>query len=177
MKMNIFSRAIAAVSVMGMMACGSSAEQQPTTATDSVQADAPPAAASLKDLQWLNGWWQKVTPDGIVFEIWSAAGETMAGKSGFIKGKDTMLAETMVLEMRGADIYYIPTVKDQNNGQPVPFRLTTAAADSFVFENPEHDFPSKIVYRKTSETALIATISGKIQGKDQAESFELAKTQ
>jgi len=87
-----------------------------------------------------------------------------------------MVSETILLEEREGKLLYIPTVKGQNNDQPVPFTLTTAAGDSFVFENPAHDFPGKITYRKTSETTLVAKISGKVNGKEESELFELTKT-
>lgn len=176
--MNILPGAILAASIIAMTSCGDKpAEQGDPVSADSVTTEAGPASASLSELQWLNGWWQKATPEGIVFEEWHMSGDAMAGRSGFIKGKDTMISETISLESKGGDIYYIPTVKGQNNDQPVPFRFTGAAADSFIFENPEHDFPSKIVYKKLSATSLVATISGKIQGKEQAESFDLSKVQ
>lgn len=175
--MNMIKRPAGILLLVLLASCGDneSAEQKTTTETAEVPAAVP--AASVKDMQWLTGWWQNVTPGGTVFEAWEMNGEALTGKGGFIKGSDTMISETIVLEQQGSDLVYLPTVKDQNDGRAVPFKLTMAAADSFVFENPQHDFPSKIVYKKISETALVARISGKIEGKEQAEAFELTKVQ
>lgn len=177
-KMNVISlrHMFAATSIMLLTSCGNAETEQPANAA---APEAPAAApmATTKDLEWLNGWWQKATPEGTVYERWTINGETLSGEGGFIKGKDTMVSETIVLQQQGTDLMYIPTVKGQNNDQPVPFKLTSATADSFVFENPEHDFPSKITYRKVSETTLVARISGKINGQEQAEAFELSKAQ
>jgi len=41
----------------------------------------------------------------------------------------------------------------------VPFRLVSMTGFEAVFENPEHDYPVRIVYRREGE-ALVATISG-----------------
>jgi hypothetical protein len=44
-------------------------------------------------------------------------------------------------------------------GTPVPFRLTSGGTNEAVFENPAHDYPARIVYRRQGEV-LTATISG-----------------
>jgi len=52
------------------------------------------------------------------------------------------------------------------------FKLVTAVhdnrdnADIFTFENPQHDFPQRIIYRRGTEGWLYATIEGKLQGQD-----------
>lgn len=175
MKMNKLTQLFGVVLMFAFGSCGNSATNEQPATTEAVAAPAAAPMATVADMQWLAGWWQHATPGGTVFEEWSVNGAAMAGRGGFIKGKDTMVSETIVLEQQGGDLLYVPTVKDQNGGQAVPFKLTYATADSFVFENPQHDFPSKITYRKVSETALTARISGKIEGKEQAEAFELTK--
>jgi hypothetical protein len=39
-------------------------------------------------------------------------------------------------------------------------------ATEYVFENPAHDFPQRIIYRRGSEGWLYATIEGKLKGED-----------
>jgi hypothetical protein len=168
--MNRIYIAMIVMSVAGLSSCDSS---NPGSEHSVPAAAAVVTPTSINDFKWLNGWWQSSTPEGVVFEQWTVAGDALTGKGGFIKGTDTMVAETILLETAGKDIMYIPTVRGQNNDQPVPFKLSYASADSFVFENPEHDFPSVISYRKLSGNALRARISGKINGEEQAESFEL----
>jgi hypothetical protein len=175
MKLNQLTNSLGIVAVLACAPCGNSETTEQPATNETVAAPVAAPLATVKDMQWLTGWWQHVTPGGIAFEEWTLNGEAMAGRGGFIKGKDTMVSETVTLEQQGSDLMYIPTVKDQNSGQPVPFKLTVATADSFVFENPQHDFPSKITYRKVSDTVLVARISGTIEGKEQAEAFELAK--
>jgi len=147
--------------------CGS--EQEPSKEENVTAAH----ALSVSDMHWLTGTWQHVTPGGIVFEQWERYGNTMKGRGGFIAGTDTAVSENIVLEMQGSDLMYIPTVKEQNGGMPVPFRLTVAVGDSFVFENPAHDFPTRITYRRLSDTSLEASISGTVNGVETRESFGL----
>ena len=51
--------------------------------------------------------------------------------------------------------------------EPRPFLLKEWTADSVTFENPDHDFPQRVVYRKV-EGNLIARIEGSINGKVQS---------
>ena len=40
----------------------------------------------------------------------------------------------------------------------VPFRLKSLSASEAVFENPKHDYPQRVVYRREGK-ALVATVS------------------
>tara|TARA_Y100000815_G_scaffold271620_1_gene298650 strand:- start:17925 stop:18092 length:168 start_codon:yes stop_codon:yes gene_type:complete len=52
----------------------------------------------------------------------------------------------------------------------------TAINDSLiVFENPEHDYPQKIAYRKVNADSLVAEISGKPKGIMHSEKFPMKK--
>jgi hypothetical protein len=172
--MNVFSSAIIVTAIMVLTSCGSETSDKTSSPTADVSAE---TVGSMNDFEWLNGWWQNSLPEGIVFEQWTGTNGTLSGRGGFIKGTDTMIAETISLEQAGKDILYIPTVNGQNNGQPVPFKLTFASADSFVFQNPEHDFPTVITYHKLSENTMTARISGKINGEEQSEAFHLSRGQ
>jgi hypothetical protein len=53
--------------------------------------------------------------------------------------------------------------------------LTAATTKEFIFENPKHDYPQKIVYKLINATNLVATISGIQQGKPSNDSFSMTK--
>jgi hypothetical protein len=72
-------------------------------------------------------------------------------------------------------LIYSPTVKGQNNDESVDFKLSSESENTFVFENPKHDYPQKIVYKKVNENSLVATISGMQQGKQSSESYPMKK--
>lgn len=151
--------------------CGNTTESVPTG-----DAAAGPEARTLDAAQWLAGRWEAQIPGGTLFEQWAQDGQEMKGTGGMVKGTDTMVTETMVIKIQDTNILYIPTVKGQNNDQPVTFTHTILAADSMVFANPAHDFPQLICYKKMGDTAMEARISGKINGKETAEGFVLHKT-
>lgn len=40
-----------------------------------------------------------------------------------------------------------------------------------VFENPNHDFPQRIIYRLVTVDSLVARIEGRIDGKERSSDF------
>lgn len=130
----------------------------------------------LQAADWLIGTWENQDPQGKMIEIWSKANDSIyIGESYYIKGKDTLHSEQIQLVQVGDKVQYIPTVKGQNNDQPVNFNLTSKTDKELVFENPKHDFPQKIVYKKITADSLVATISGTQQGKASSESYPMRK--
>ena len=130
----------------------------------------------IENAHWLIGEWQHISSEGILTETWEKLNDsTYAGKSFFVIGKDTVSSETIRLEQRGKRLLYIPTVKDQNNEQPISFVQTSSSTKQMIFENPKHDFPQLISYTQTNKTALVAEISGVVNGKKKSQSFPMQK--
>lgn len=130
----------------------------------------------IEKASWLIGKWQNNSTEGNVTEIWEKSNDsTFIGKSYFVVGKDTISSETIKLEQNNEELFYIPTVRDQNNRQPVKFRLTSLTNKQLVFENPEHDFPQKISYTQIRNDSLIAEISGVLDGKQNSQKFPMRK--
>jgi hypothetical protein len=76
-------------------------------------------------------------------------------------------------------VYYIPVIKDQNEGKPVMFKLITQKdypvnGKMASFSNPDHDFPQFVTYELKGDS-MLAEISGKKDGKDMAEKFPMIK--
>ncbi|MEO6304435.1 MAG: DUF6265 family protein [Bacteroidia bacterium] len=131
----------------------------------------------IEKANWFLGSWQNNSPEGNMVEMWKKKNDsTLAGKSFFIVGKDTVSSEIVSLEQRGKDLFYIPTVKDQNGAQAIKFTLTNSAENTFVFENPQHDFPTKITYKKINNDSLVAEISGIQNGKERTEQFPMSRS-
>ncbi|RKS02419.1 MULTISPECIES: DUF6265 family protein [unclassified Flavobacterium] len=131
----------------------------------------------LEKMTWLIGQWENKSPEGLLTETWTKDNDsTFSGQTYFIKNeKDTLHSESIVLTQTKEALIYRPTVKGQNNDQPVDFKLTSDLENSFTFENPKHDYPQKIVYKKLNDKSLVATISGIQQGKQSSESYPMKK--
>jgi hypothetical protein len=78
---------------------------------------------------------------------------------------DTVTLETLRLELRDTTITYYAIVRGQNQNKPVPFVLTTADYEGYVFENPAHDDPQKIRYLLLGKREMQVFTEGKRNGR------------
>lgn len=107
----------------------------------------------------LEGKWIMKTKKGAIGEEWSKINKDHLQNHGYmIRGKDTIITERVALKNIKEGIFYTSTVEDQNNQQPVSFRLTSAVNNIFIFENPQHDYPKRITYQLISNDSLHAWI-------------------
>lgn len=119
------------------------------------------------------GIWVMKTKKGVLLcERWKKINSNKYSSQGFkVSGNDTTWLEQVELVRTGNTINYVSLVKDQNEGKAVPFRLIEAANNQFVFSNPEHDYPQRIIYHFVSQDSLHAWIDGKNNGKDARSDF------
>jgi hypothetical protein len=111
--------------------------------------------ATVNDLGWMTGHW--VTADAAVEEDWTAPrGDVMLGTGRTIDAGALREYEFLRIQA-GAD--GVPVYWGSPNGAtPVGFRLSEAGPSSATFDNPGHDYPQRIRYRRDGDT-LVATIS------------------
>lgn len=130
----------------------------------------------IKEASWLLGNWENKSADGKLSENWKKVNDsTFEAQSYYIKEKDTLHFESIILQQKEEELTYIATVQGQNNDKPVAFKLTTATDKQVVFENLKHDYPQKISYTQIAPDSLVAKISGIQQGKPSSESFSMKK--
>jgi Domain of unknown function (DUF6265) len=130
----------------------------------------------IEKINWLVGHWENKMPEGTLTESWKKENDsTFSGDSYFINPKDTVHFESIRLTQKDEELIYTATVPGQNDDEPVDFKLTSDSENVFTFENPAHDYPQKITYKKVDANNLTATISGKQQGKDSRESYPMKR--
>ncbi len=136
----------------------------------------------IETTSWLPGIWENANEFGAMREIWEVVndstlqGTVTATTFELPNSKDNGgiyidTLETITLEERKGSIFYIPAVKDQNQGLPVKFRLTSSSDSELKFENPDHDFPQVIHYIKVNADSIFATVSGQFEGQPVEEKF------
>jgi len=121
-------------------------------------AEAQPSAPVMSSLGWLQGKWVSEEGERWTEEVWTdGRGGMMLGLNRSGKGDSGTGFEYMrIAAAQDGTLYFWGSP----GGKPaVPFRLTEARANEAVFENPQHDFPTRIVYRRDGST-LIAQVSG-----------------
>lgn len=126
--------------------------------------------------EWLIGTWENKTPRGSIYETWIKTNhKKLSGKSYILKEKDTIVFETIELVQQEGNLFYIPTVKNQNGGLPVRFAARKISENQLIFENMQHDFPQTISYMKTGANSLLAEISGSKNGKERNQFFSMKR--
>lgn len=115
----------------------------------------------FRQLYALEGKWIMKKGKGSIGEEWVKINEGhLQGKGFFVKGIDTIVTENISLTFSAGSISYTSTVEDQNNRQQVSFKLSSSKDGVFIFENPTHDFPKRIIYEIISADSLHAYIDG-----------------
>jgi hypothetical protein len=132
-------------------------------------------SADINSFSWLAGKWIGKYDSIPVFEQWKPAeGKVMYGRGGVLSGKDTVFAEKVQIEERADGLYYVAIVGDKG---AVDFKFTKYDHDTAVFENPQHDFPQRVLYYKNPDGTFYACVDGKFKGKYVREEFNYRKAQ
>ena len=127
---------------------------------------------------WLLGKWENKSDEGHLLETWKKVNDSLfIGESYFIREKDTLHSEKIQLKQKGENLFYIATVKGQNNDKPVTFKRNIEIEKQLVFENPKHDYPKKIIYNPFAKNHLMIEISGIQQDKPSSTRYSMKKTE
>ncbi len=131
---------------------------------------------TIDDLAWLSGSWAHVGRDSGSVEMWSSpAGGTLLGLARFVKDGRTVDFE--YLRIRETDEGSLEYVALPSGQSETCFQLVEMSTSKLVFENLEHDFPQRIIYRLESEVDLVARIEGKVKGEDRAVDFPMKRVE
>ena len=126
----------------------------------------------FKQLHALEGKWIMKTKKGFIGEEWVKINDDYLQNRGFyVKGTDTVVTERVSLKKTTEGIFYTSTVEDQNNQQPIAFKMTRSENNMYFFQNPAHDFPKRIVYHLISMDSLHAFIDDGVDGSKKRQDF------
>ena len=112
--------------------------------------------SALARVSWLTGCWAMSSPGVIIEEHWmSPRGGTMLGMSRTVQGDATTGFElVMIREVEGRLLY-----EAHPSGQrSTVFQATHSSGERVSFENPQHDFPRRIVYVRIGGDSIRAVI-------------------
>ena len=132
----------------------------------------PLSAAGLEDLAWLSGCWHSNADNRQITEHWmQPAGNNMLGMSHTVANGKTREFEFLRIVQEENAIFFVAQPSGQKEAR---FRLMTVVDYEARFENPDHDFPQRIIYRRDGD-ALFARIEGASKGKERAVDFMLQR--
>ncbi len=131
------------------------------------------APGGIGELAWLAGAWvgtRGASGATSIEERWSPPlGGAMLGVSRTVsRGRMTAFEYLRIIERDGGLVY----VAQPNGGAKTEFVLTELGPTRAVFLNPRHDFPQRIVYERSAEGQLTASIGFAKGGKPQRFEFK-----
>ncbi len=130
-------------------------------------------AQSINSLSWLSGVWVQQSPKFTIYETWELSSDyqSLLGKGITLVNNDIVSEEEISITIVKGKLTYNVTVKNQNNGETIPFAATEQTQNHIVFENLNHDFPQKISYNKVSDQQLEVVISAIKNNKEEKIQF------
>lgn len=130
----------------------------------------------VSELNWFAGQWEMVKGETVTEEHWlSESGNVMMGMSRTVLGNKLLEYEFIILEQDSiGNIYYRAKPVQQKDAS---FKLTAVEHRKAIFENHQHDFPQRIIYRCISEDSLVARIEGVRNGNMRSIEFSYRKKQ
>lgn len=136
-----------------LLAVAATPHAQPEAAAPSAPADTGVALPA-----WLAGPWVTVRGTRTIEELWNEPrGGMMQAIGRTTQGERLVEFEFLRIVRRNGSLVFIA---QPNGAPPTEFALTAHGPDSVQFENPAHDFPTMVRYRRTGRGALVAVVSG-----------------
>jgi hypothetical protein len=132
------------------------------------------AESPLTRVAWLAGCWRGLYGEPGTAEHWMPlAGGTLLGMGRTVRQGRTVDHEFLqIRETSEGKLVYIA----QPSGQPMAqFTAVRIAEHEVVFENAEHDFPQRILYRLDADGRLQARIEGTVKGASKGIDFPMKR--
>jgi hypothetical protein len=132
---------------------------------------AAPAAPTpdAATLSWMSGSWAGSQGGTDMEEVWTTPkGGSLLGLHRDVSGGRTISYEFFRIEAAPGGLTYWASPQ----GRPAtPFRMVESGKDRIVFENREHDFPTRILYWLGGDGTLHAKVEGTLQGQPASEEW------
>ena len=127
------------------------------------------ASSDVERLSWLAGCWTQPRTNGLVEEHWmTPRGGSMLGMSRTVVGGKMVEYEFLRIAVVGGTLAYVAKPSGQAEAT---FPVKSIDDGAVVFENLAHDFPQRIIYRRTPDGAVTARIEGTVKGEARGRDF------
>jgi hypothetical protein len=119
-------------------------------------------APAVTQLAWMAGCWRLESATRVVDEMWMApAGGVMLGTGRTVVKGRAVEHEFMQIREDAGRIAFVARPSGQAEAS---FAAITIGEREVIFENPAHDFPQRVIYRRDG-TGLTGRIEGTQDGK------------
>ena len=119
----------------------------------------------ISDLSGMAGCWEQKNDAMklLISEMWmSPGGTSILGMGRTVKNGKTTGWEYMRIEQRADVIYFVSRPKE--NAEDTAFKLIRSTLNEVVFENKDHDFPQRVIYKLQGDK-----MTGRIEGNNSGE--------
>ena len=129
-------------------------------------------ACPIDPVAWLEGTWTCVDGEETTVERWTREGEhRLVGEAETRRAGVRVFGERLEISCVDGRIVYTAWPEGQAMAR---FPATVLDGSRAVFENPAHDFPTRIEYRRDGD-ALTAQVSGEADGTPRIESWRFRR--
>lgn len=116
----------------------------------------------LARLGWLAGCWEARAGNRVTTETWMVpSGGLMVGGGRTVVDGVARSFEHLRIRVDGTRLLYVATPSGQRE---TTFPSAYLSDTLLVFENPEHDFPQRIAYRRVGADSVVARVEGPAPG-------------
>jgi hypothetical protein len=130
----------------------------------------PLMAGELDKLAFLKGCWS----GSDTFEMW------MKPDAGSIMGAGRTVRNG---KLHNSEFFSVTETADgvtlhvllKLGGSVTQFKAKELTDSSVVFENPAHDYPQRVIYRKNADGSLLGRIEGVSEGKERAFDYPMKR--
>jgi len=120
-------------------------------------------SGGIAAVRWLASCWEMSSANRRVIERWyEPSNGEMRGNSRTIAGAREIEGERLRIYERADTLVYDAHPSGQERTE---FRGRPTVAGEIAFENPRHDFPQRISYRRVGSDSLLARIEGDRAGR------------
>lgn len=131
-------------------------------------------AQDISAAAFLAGNWVEKTERGETQEMWTAPrGDMLAAVNSSLRGTRAGFEFLRIVKRDGKLIYL---ASPGGRTPPTEFPLKEHAENRLVFENPTHDFPTRVIYSLQGDV-LLARIEGTMGGKERAMEWRFKRSQ
>ena len=129
-------------------------------------------AQEISALSFLAGHWQEKTDREDTQETWlGPQGDLMVAANLSSRGGRVGFENLRIIKRDGKLIYL---ASPGGRNPPTEFPLKESGANRAVFENPNHDFPQRIIYKREGDV-LIARIEGVIGENEKSKEWRFKR--
>ncbi len=126
------------------------------------------------EMGWLAGYWTSEEDSLHTEEFWlHESGRTMLGLHREVYKNDKVFFEFLRIVHSDQGISYFASPAGR---KPTEFRATQIGLNKITFENPDHDFPRRIIYHLESQEILTVRIEGETAGKTESREWTWKKS-